>query len=67
MDMYKCNNYNNLQLLTVDENAAKSDSFTAAEAAAYVVSIGGMAIAELLQGWIDGGVCQCGGCVVDVV
>ncbi|KAJ1463606.1 hypothetical protein T484DRAFT_1758704, partial [Baffinella frigidus] len=58
MEVHKCMDFNNLQLLPGPENSSKRDSFTSAEEAAYALSKGGMAIAELEKGWRADGVCK---------
>jgi hypothetical protein len=54
---------NNLQLLPAEENLAKSNRFTAADAAAYAKSVGWMAIAGLEVEWRAQGECACEACV----
>ncbi|KAJ1464231.1 hypothetical protein T484DRAFT_1758255, partial [Baffinella frigidus] len=51
LELLKGANWNNLQLLTAEENGRKSDRFTPADAEAYALSVGGKAIAELEKGW----------------
>jgi hypothetical protein len=63
VELLKAANFNNLQLLSVQDNSKKKDSFTSADAAAYAISAGGLAIAELEKGWRLAGVCQCVVCV----
>jgi hypothetical protein len=63
LDLLKVCNWNNLQLLTAEENGRKSDRFTPADAEAYALSVGGKAIAELEKGWRLAGVCGCEMCV----
>ncbi|KAJ1466595.1 hypothetical protein T484DRAFT_1756510 [Baffinella frigidus] len=63
IEVYKCMNFNNLQLLPGPENCRKCDSFTSAEEAAYAISKGGLAIAELEKGWRTDGVCKCELCI----
>jgi hypothetical protein len=63
VEVHMCMDFNNLQLLTGPENLSKNDSFTSAEEAAYAISKGGMAIAELEKGWrADPEVCKCEQC-----
>jgi hypothetical protein len=66
VEMYKCANFNNLQLLPGLENRRKRCSFTPAEEAAYAISKGGMAIVELEKGWrAAGDMCTCNLCTRD--
>jgi hypothetical protein len=63
VEVLKCMNFNNLQLLPGPENKSKNDSFTPDQAAAYAISKGGLAIAELEKGWrAEPGVCKCSEC-----
>jgi hypothetical protein len=63
VEVLKCMNFNNLQLLPGSENSRKGGKFTSDQAAAYATSKGGMAIAELEKGWrADPGVCKCSEC-----
>jgi hypothetical protein len=64
IELLKCCNWNNLQLLTEAENKGKGAKFTPAQSEAYDKSTGGMAIAELEKGWRSSGVCVCELCVV---
>ena len=66
IELLKCCNWNNLQLLTGPQNSRKGASFTAAESAAYDKSVGGMAIAELAKKWRAEGVCSCELCVCEL-
>jgi hypothetical protein len=60
VEVLKCMNFNNLQLLPGPENKSKKDSFTSDQEAAYAISKGGLAIAELEKGWrADPGTCNC--------
>ncbi|KAJ1466970.1 hypothetical protein T484DRAFT_1756248 [Baffinella frigidus] len=63
LEMHECANFNNLQLLPGPENRSKSDRFTPADKAAYAVSKGYRAIAELRKGWRADVVCTCENCV----
>jgi hypothetical protein len=63
VEVLKCMNFNNLQLLPGPENCSKSDTFTPADEAAYAISKAGLAIAELEKGWrADPEVCKCEEC-----
>jgi hypothetical protein len=63
VEVLKCMNFNNLQLLPGPENSRKGGKFTSDQEAAYAISKGGMAIAELEKGWrADPGVCKCSEC-----
>jgi hypothetical protein len=64
VEVNKCMGFNNLQLLPGPENKSKRDSFTSAEEAAYALSKGGMATAELEKGWRADGVCKCELCIM---
>ncbi|KAJ1466065.1 hypothetical protein T484DRAFT_3634687 [Baffinella frigidus] len=59
VEVLKCMNFNNLQLLPGSENFSKGDTFTSADEAAYAISKGGLALAELEKGWRADGVCEC--------
>ncbi|KAJ1466563.1 hypothetical protein T484DRAFT_3633115 [Baffinella frigidus] len=59
VEVLKCMNFNNLQLLPGSENCSKSDTFTPADEADYAISKAGLAIAELEIGWRADGVCKC--------
>ncbi|KAJ1465577.1 hypothetical protein T484DRAFT_1757306 [Baffinella frigidus] len=59
VEVLKCMNFNNLQLLPGSENCSKGKSFTSTQEAAYAISKGGLAIAELEKGWRADGVCEC--------
>jgi hypothetical protein len=63
LELLKGSNWNNLQLLTAEENMRKSYRFTPADAEAYALSVGGKAIAELEKSWRLAGVCGCEMCV----
>ncbi|KAJ1465829.1 hypothetical protein T484DRAFT_1863334 [Baffinella frigidus] len=63
IEVLKCMNFNNLQLLPGPENQRKNDSFTPDEEAAYAISKAGLAIAELKKGWRADGVCKCELCM----
>jgi hypothetical protein len=63
VEVNKCMGFNNLQLLPGPENMSKNKSFTSAQEAAYALSKGGMATAELEKGWrADPEVCKCEQC-----
>ncbi|KAJ1468290.1 hypothetical protein T484DRAFT_1755268 [Baffinella frigidus] len=62
--MHECANFNNLQLLPGSENLRKGASFTPAEEAAYALTKGYRAIAELRKVWRAAGVCSCELCEV---
>ncbi|KAJ1465403.1 hypothetical protein T484DRAFT_1757444 [Baffinella frigidus] len=62
LEMRECANFNNLQLLPGPENQSKGGRFTPADQAAYAISKGGMAIAELVNVWRAAGVCSCEKC-----
>ncbi|KAJ1466215.1 hypothetical protein T484DRAFT_1756824 [Baffinella frigidus] len=63
VEVLKCMNFNNLQLLPGPENCSKGDTFTPADEAAYAISEGGLALAELEKGWRADGVCKCELCI----
>jgi hypothetical protein len=63
IELLKCCNWNNMQLLTEAENLEKGASFTPAQSEAYDKSTGGMAIAALEKGWRSSEVCNCELCV----
>jgi hypothetical protein len=60
---WECTNFQNMQLLTKEENGRKSDSFTSEERDAYYKSDAGMNILALREVWRASGVCDCSLCV----
>jgi hypothetical protein len=62
---WECTNFQNMQLLTQEENGRKSDSFTDEERDAYYTSAAGMKILALRDVWRAEGVCECEQCVCE--
>jgi hypothetical protein len=62
---WECTNFQNMQLLTQEENGHKSDSFTAEERDAYYTSAAGIKILALREVWRAEGVCECEQCVCE--
>jgi hypothetical protein len=62
---WECTNFQNMQLLTQEENGHKSDSFTDEERDAYYTSAAGIKILALRDVWRAEGVCECEQCVCE--
>ena len=62
IQQYMAFGFNNLQLLTAEENRIKSDTFTEQDAFEYAESDRGIAIAVMQSSMISDGVCNCEFC-----
>jgi hypothetical protein len=62
---WECTNFQNMQLLTKEDNDRKSDSFTAEERDVYYKSAAGIKILALRDVWRAEGVCDCELCVCE--